>query len=455
MSKFESMSGRSIQKPNVTITDADVDEVLVTLRKQRMQWKAVKRPARLGDRVTITYTLTCRDQIIEAHKASPCFVVLGSESFHKSLEHRDLIGARAGKKITAKTLLPHDYPDPELAGQHVVFNIFVVEVCKSVLPALNRQFALELGLSTGSTKAMCKEVRGIMQRKVDSMIKQFVRKQVIDILLSEYLVVVDEEEIQHEVNKRAQAPVTADHRVHPGTESLELTVEHLRALSKLNAIMKDIIRTDNLVLDTKRLQTTITALALRADNPEVAEKGYYNNFEELSRIEAEIMEDQIIEHVLGYLNVESIPTTYKEFISQEEAFSSPRDWTTQPVIQLRTDNKCSFCSGPSKCCRYITQKIPAPRSRQDFDHLLWQVSHEKIEIFKDSDGWHLLFDTPCTHLQSDGGCGIYENRPSVCRNYSVKNCEFDGAASEGWKLFFSDHNSLLGYCKKRFRRWSD
>lgn len=454
MSKFKSMSGGSIRKPYVTITDEDVDEVLLTLRKQRMQWKVVNRPARLGDRVTITYTLTYQGQIIEAHKTSPRFVVLGSENFHKSLEQQDLLGAREGEKITARTLLPHDYPDSELAGQHVVFNIFVVKVCKSVLPALNRQFALELGLSTGNSKTIYKEVRGIMQRKVDSMIKQFVRKQVIDILLSEYLVIVDEEEIQREVNKRSQAPVTADHMVHPGTESLELTVEHLRAFSKLNAIMKDIIRTENLVLDTKRLKTTITALALRTDDPEEAEKGYYNNFEELSRIEAEIMEDQIIEHVLGYLNVESIPTTYREFTSQKKTFSSPGDWSTQPVIQLRTDNKCSFC-GPSKCCQYITQKISAPRSRQDFDHLLWQVSHEKIEIFKDSDGWHLLFDTTCTHLQLDGGCGIYENRPSVCRNYSVNNCEFDGTANESWELFFSDHSSLLGYCKKRFRRWND
>ena len=123
-----------------------------------------------------------------------------------------------------------------------------------------------------------------------------------------------------------------------------------------------------------------------------------------------------------------------------------------PIIQLRMDNKCEFCS-PSKCCQYITQKLPTPRSKIDFRHLLWQVSHEKIKIFKDSDGWNLLFETPCTHLQTDGRCGIYESRPPVCSNYSVENCDFDGSAEGGWELCFNDHESLLSYCKQRFRRW--
>jgi FKBP-type peptidyl-prolyl cis-trans isomerase (trigger factor)/Fe-S-cluster containining protein len=452
MSKLEAMSGGSIQRPAVTITDEDVGEVLLTLRKQRMQWKPVKRPARLGDRVAITYTLMCRGKIIEAHETIPRLVELGSDKFNKSLERRSLLGAREGEKISAKALLPSDYPDSNLAGKRVVFHMIVIEVCNPVLPTLNRQFAVELGLSTGGAKTMQKEVRGIMQREVDSTIKQLVRKQVTDILLSKYLLVVNEEEIQREVTSRQRAQTKIDQKKQPDEDSSKLTVEQAWAFARLNAIMKDIIRTEKLVVDTQRLKTTVTALAQRADNPEVATRRFYKKFEELSRIEAEMLEDQIIELVLGYLSVESIVTTYKEFTSAQNTSSLLGDWPTHPIIQLRTDNKCSFC-GPSKCCQYITQKISAPRSKQDFDHLLWQVSHEKVEIFKDSDGWHLLVDTTCTHLQADGGCGIYENRPSVCRDYSVKNCEFDGAASDGWKLYFSDHDSLLGYCKQRFRRW--
>ena len=149
MNKLDAISGGSIRKPSVTITDADVGEVLLTLRKQRMQWKPVKRPARIRDRVAITYTISFRGQIFEAYETTPRFVVLGAENFHKSLERRSLLGAREGANISARTLLPRDYPNSDLAGKRVDFQILVVEVCKPVLPALNRQFALELGMSTG------------------------------------------------------------------------------------------------------------------------------------------------------------------------------------------------------------------------------------------------------------------------------------------------------------------
>ena len=123
-----------------------------------------------------------------------------------------------------------------------------------------------------------------------------------------------------------------------------------------------------------------------------------------------------------------------------------------PDIQITPENKCGFCPG-TKCCTYITQKIPGPRSISDFDHLLWQVSHQSVEIYKDSDGWYLIVNTPCGHLQHDGRCGIYADRPQLCRDYSNDFCEFDQPAAEGFDLYFRDHASLDAYCRKRLKNW--
>ena len=122
-------------------------------------------------------------------------------------------------------------------------------------------------------------------------------------------------------------------------------------------------------------------------------------------------------------------------------------------IKLTAENKCSFCTN-SKCCTYVTQTIDAPRSKEDFEHLLWQVSHQNVSVYKDTDGWCLLFDARCQHLQPDGRCGIYTVRPQICRDHSNDYCEFDAAAEEGFDLFFPDYDSLLKYCKKRYTRWS-
>ena len=121
-------------------------------------------------------------------------------------------------------------------------------------------------------------------------------------------------------------------------------------------------------------------------------------------------------------------------------------------VKITSENKCGYCTN-SKCCTYITQKIPGPRSKDDFDHLLWQLSHGNVEAYKDSDGWFLTFKTKCLHLAKDGRCGIYETRPQLCRDYSNDYCEFDSPAEEGFDLHFQDYASLLKYCEKRFKKW--
>ncbi len=122
-------------------------------------------------------------------------------------------------------------------------------------------------------------------------------------------------------------------------------------------------------------------------------------------------------------------------------------------VKLTPENKCGFCTN-SLCCHYVTQEIDTPRSKHDYEHLLWQVSHEGVSAYKDSDGWTLMFTTACGHLQTDGRCGIYETRPQICRDHSNDFCEYDQPAEEGFDLYFPDYETLLKYCRKRFKKWT-
>ncbi|HEB98504.1 MAG TPA: YkgJ family cysteine cluster protein [Thiotrichales bacterium] len=124
------------------------------------------------------------------------------------------------------------------------------------------------------------------------------------------------------------------------------------------------------------------------------------------------------------------------------------------MLKKTSVDKCSRCQG-SKCCQYITQRIPGPRSKEDFDHLLWQLAHENVQAYKDSDGWFLLINNRCRFLRPDGRCGIYEHRPRLCRDYSNDYCEYDSPAEEGFELHFRNYEELLAYCRKRFKRWDE
>jgi len=116
-------------------------------------------------------------------------------------------------------------------------------------------------------------------------------------------------------------------------------------------------------------------------------------------------------------------------------------------------NKCDLCTS-SKCCTYVTQQIDRPRSKYDFEILLWQVSHDGVGVYRDSDGWFVMFETRCRHLLGDGRCNIYDDRPTICRSHSNDYCEYDAPAEDGFELYFPDYDSLLQYCRKRFKRWT-
>jgi hypothetical protein len=125
----------------------------------------------------------------------------------------------------------------------------------------------------------------------------------------------------------------------------------------------------------------------------------------------------------------------------------------QGKTKITPENKCSFCKG-STCCTYVTHQIDTPRSMEDFDMLLWQISHVNTQAYKDEDGWFLLVNNTCTHLQPDGRCGIYETRPQVCRDHSNKDCEFEGpCGADDFEIFFPDYKSLLAHCRKKFKGW--
>jgi len=123
-----------------------------------------------------------------------------------------------------------------------------------------------------------------------------------------------------------------------------------------------------------------------------------------------------------------------------------------PHAKVPAEEKCGLCTG-SKCCTYITQSLDTPRSMHDFDHLLWQVSHDRVSVYKDEDGWFLLVDTPCLHLGPGGRCGIYAERPTICRNHANDYCEYDAPAEEGFERFFDNYAKLDAYCRRRFKSW--
>ena len=120
--------------------------------------------------------------------------------------------------------------------------------------------------------------------------------------------------------------------------------------------------------------------------------------------------------------------------------------------KVKVDKKCSKCK-KSICCNSINQPIPKPKSMEDFDHLIWQISHENINVFKDADGWFLHIETNCMHLLPGGVCNIYDSPPWVCREYDNDFCEYDESIEEASEYFFTKPKQLEKLARKKFKKW--
>jgi Fe-S-cluster containining protein len=83
---------------------------------------------------------------------------------------------------------------------------------------------------------------------------------------------------------------------------------------------------------------------------------------------------------------------------------------------------CDYCT--AKCCKYFALPIETPTERSDLDFIRWYLLHDRATVFTEDDTWYLLVHTTCKHLQSDNRCGIYEERPQICRDYTTDNCEY-------------------------------
>jgi Fe-S-cluster containining protein len=84
---------------------------------------------------------------------------------------------------------------------------------------------------------------------------------------------------------------------------------------------------------------------------------------------------------------------------------------------------CDFC--PGKCCRYFTVEISTPRNWDDFDETRWYLAHGDTLVYVEDGTWNLVVMSRCRYLSPENRCGIYHDRPKICREYTTDECEYD------------------------------
>lgn len=130
------------------VTDDDVSAEVERARDRNSRFVEVTdRPARLDDQVNIDYAGFDGDNQFAGGTAKGQELVLGSGHFIPGFEDQ-LVGAAVGQDVDVNVTFPEEYHEKSLAGKPVVFHVHVNGIREKEVPALDDEFAKDMGFDT-------------------------------------------------------------------------------------------------------------------------------------------------------------------------------------------------------------------------------------------------------------------------------------------------------------------
>jgi len=132
-------------KKSVTISDADVADVISSLQKRLAEKKDVDRAAKDGDEIWIDFQGTdVKGEKVKGADGKDYPIILGSNTFIPGFEP-NLIGLKASEQKTFTVPFPKDYAVKALAGKKVTFQVTAKKVQEVVEPKADAAFAAQAG----------------------------------------------------------------------------------------------------------------------------------------------------------------------------------------------------------------------------------------------------------------------------------------------------------------------
>ena len=116
---------------------------------------------------------------------------------------------------------------------------------------------------------------------------------------------------------------------------------------------------------------------------------------------------------------------------------------------MTEEKSCENCDG--MCCKYVATEIDEPENEDDYQHIRWFLLHKDVNVYIDhDDDWILEFVTRCEKLGPDNKCTYYDERPQICRDHNVVDCDKFGE-DEPHQVKFFNVEHFEEYMKKNYK----
>ena len=304
--KVGDMAGRSIEKPLLEVTDAEVDKTIEVLRKQRTTFVPAGRPAETGDRVVIDFTGRKNGEEFPGGKAADYPVFIGRGMMLPDFEAA-LVGMTEGATKTFDVNFPADYHSADLAGQTVQFETVVKMIEAAKLPDIDPEFAKSLGIKDGDLTAMRTEVRSNLEREVKKRLQARTKNQVMEALLAVTPFDVPGALVEAEARQMAEAALRDFEQRGMNAKNMPVEpswfTEPATRRVKLGLILAELVGSKELHAQPSQVRTVVDEFAATFEDPQEVVRWYYSQPQRLAEAEALVMENNVVDWVLGQAQV--------------------------------------------------------------------------------------------------------------------------------------------------------
>ncbi|MBX2824817.1 MAG: trigger factor [Gammaproteobacteria bacterium] len=308
-----------VERPSVDIGEADIDEVLESLRKQRTEFSDVERPAANEDQIEIDFTGRVDGEEFEGGKAEKAPLVLGSRSMIEGFEDQ-LIGLSSGEDKTITVKFPEAYGAEHLAGKEAEFDIHVHSVKEPRLPEINEELVKSFGIDDGTLESLRADIEKNMSKELKQRVDAQVKQQVMDGLLDLNEVEVPSALVQQEIGRlKEQLAQQMPPDSAPADMPDELFADEADKRVRLGLVIGEIVRTKELKPDDADIRQQVESIASSYQDSQQVIDYYYSNRELMQNVEGLVLEETVTRTVLEQATVTDKPMTFQEIMNPPAA----------------------------------------------------------------------------------------------------------------------------------------
>ncbi len=312
------ISGESVNRVVFTLSDADVEETINTLRKQRAEFRKTDRAAQNGDQVRIDFSGKLNGVVFEGGEGKDLALVLGAGRMLPDFE-KAIFGMKAGETKSFDMTFPTDYHGKDVAGKQVTFTITVHGVEEAHLPEVDAEFAKSLGATDGDVEKLRQEILDNVGREAERRVKVRNKDNAMDVLLKiaqlEVPKALLESEAQNLMQQTMQDMEARGMKIPKGMQlPPDMFIERATKRVKLGLILAELMKKHDLKAKPEQMKALVQEYAQSYEHPEEVVRWYAAEPGRMREVENLVLEDNVVAWVMAGAKVSDQTVTLNELM---------------------------------------------------------------------------------------------------------------------------------------------